>query len=322
MPRDLPIPPPPTGPSASAGPDAALAHARTQARRAASSDRENFVVLSRLVPENLRDDFAAVYAFCRHTDDLADEHEHTDKARREAAAALADARVQLHAALDSLRTDPLYTNLAATIRRHNIPVRHFDALLDAFEQDQRVLSYDTWDRLLAYCKRSADPVGRIVLILGGHRPSDEDPASAPLEAMSDKVCTGLQLANFWQDARSDLLERHRVYMPTQDTHLTPDQLRGLGERSGNTDAEVRFSSALHPLVRRTRTLFDEAGTLHQQVDPSIAAPVWLFHRAGIRLLDKVETIGYTTLWNRPRITKADRLKMLAKAWWIARKAGS
>lgn len=318
MPRDLPIPPPASAPEPTGhGADAAMA----EARKIASSDRENFVVLSKLVPEKLRDDFAAVYAFCRHTDDLSDEHDHTDKSRREAAAALAEARVHLHAACDGLKTPPLYTNLARTIRRHRIPLDHFDALLNAFEQDQRVLTYDTWDRLLDYCGRSADPVGRIVLILGGHRPSEEDPASAPLEALSDKVCTGLQLANFWQDARSDLLTRHRVYMPSQETHLTPEQLRGLADRTGNTDAEVRFSAALRPLVRRTRTLFDEAGKLHELVDPTIRAPVWLFHQAGIRLLDKVESIGYTTLWRRPRITKADRLRMLAKAWWIARRAG-
>ncbi len=316
MPRDLPIPPPDSaGPS---GPDAALA----DARKLAASDRENFVVLSKLVPEELRDDFAAVYAFCRHADDLADEHAHTDKARREAAAALADARVHLHAACDNLKAPPLYTNLARTIRRHRIPLDHFDNLLNAFEQDQRTLTYDTWDRLLDYCRRSADPVGRIVLILGGHRPSDEDPASAPLESLSDKVSTGLQLANFWQDARSDLLTRHRVYMPSAETHLTPDQLRGLADRSGNTDAEVRFSAALRPLVRRTRALFEEADGLHALVNPSIRAPVWLFHRAGIRLLDKIEATGHTTLWQRPRITKADRLKMLARAWWMARRVGA
>jgi len=319
MPRDLPIPPPASSVAdrAGPGPEAALA----DARKLAESDRENFVVLSKLVPEKLRDDFAAVYAFCRHTDDLADEHAHTDKSRREAAAALAEARVHLHAACDNLKAPPLYINLAKTIRRHRIPLDHFDALVNAFEQDQRVLTYDTWDRLLDYCRRSADPVGRIVLILGGHRPSAEDPASAPLEALSDKVCTGLQLANFWQDARSDLLTRHRVYMPSGDTHLTPDQLRGLADRTTNTDAEVRFSAALRPLVRRTRTLFDEAENLHAQINSCIRAPVWLFHRAGIRLLDKVESSGYTTLWNRPRITRVDRLKMLAKAWWIARRAG-
>lgn len=316
MPRDLPIPPPPSA-DPRAGPDAALA----DARKLAASDRENFVVLSKLVPDSLRDDFAAVYAFCRHADDLADEHAHTDKARREAAAALADARVHLHAACDNLKAPPLYTNLARTIRSHRIPLDHFDKLLNAFEQDQRTLTYDTWDRLLDYCRRSANPVGRIVLILGGHRPSAEDPASAPLEALSDKVSTGLQLANFWQDARSDLLTRHRVYMPSADTHLTPDQLRGLADRSDSTDAEVRFSAALRPLVRRTRTLFDDSEGLHAQVNPAIRAPVWLFHRAGVRLLDRIEASGYTTLWHRPRITKADRLKMLTRAWWIGRRTG-
>ncbi len=302
MPRDLPIPPPASGSDPSAP---AAASAMAEARKIAASDRENFVVLSRLVPESLRDDFAAVYAFCRHADDLADEHEHTDKSRREAAAALAEARVHLHAACDNLRAPPLYVNLARTIRRHQIPPDLFDALLNAFEQDQRVLTYDTWDRLIDYCRRSADPVGRIVLILGGHRPSAEDPASAPLEALSDKVCTGLQLANFWQDARSDLLTRHRVYMPGELTRLSPDQLRGLADRPLNADAEVRFSAALRPLVRRTRTLFDEAGSLTREVAPAIRGPVWLFHRAGIRLLDKIEAIGYTTLWQRPRITRSD-----------------
>jgi squalene synthase HpnC len=292
------------------------------ARAIASSDRENFVVLSKLVPPRLRDDFAAVYAFCRHADDLADERGPSEKARAEAAADLAEARVHLHAAVDNLEAPPLFTNLARTIRAHRIPLRLFDDLLDAFEQDQRVNRYQTWDQLLGYCRRSADPVGRIVLVMAGHRPSAEDPASAELEIMSDKVCTGLQLANFWQDVRSDLLDRDRVYMPFEITRLSPEQLRGLAEAGRkNADAQVRFLTALVPLVRRTRPLFEDAADLHRRVNPAVAAPVWLFRQAGIRLLERIEAGGCCTLWTRPRVSRADRLRMMVRAWLIARRAG-
>lgn len=309
-----PIPATPTARTPSAR--AAL----SDARRLASSDRENFVVLSRLVPPHLRDDFAAVYAFCRHTDDLADENALGPAGRADALARLADARVHLHAALDNLDAPPMYAVLARTIRRHTIPIAYFDALIDAFEQDQRVTRYRTWAALLDYCTRSADPVGRIVLVLAGHRPSSEDPATAGLEAMSDKVCTGLQLANFWQDVGPDLAHRDRVYLPEDETGLDASTLRDWAARPGDRDARARYRDSLRPLVLRTRNLFDQAETLHRRVHPSVAAPVWLFRRAGIRLLDKIERTGYSTLWHRPRIGKADRLSMLIGAWWIARSA--
>lgn len=312
MNRTVPIPPP------AADPDTRAALA--EARRLATSDRENFVVLSRLVPPRLRDDFAAVYAFCRHADDLADEQAPGPKGRADALAALAEARVHLHAGADGLRAPGLYTALGETIRRHAIPLRFFDALLDAFEQDQRVTRYDTWDRLTDYCTRSADPVGRIVLTLAGHRPGDEDPASAPLEAHSDRICTGLQLANFWQDVRSDLLDRDRVYLPPAETGLDADTLRSLALNPPDPAARARYANALKPLVQRTRMLFNDAQALPDLVDPSVAAPVWLFRRGGIRVLDRIETAGCTTLWRRPRITKPDRVRMLLGAWWIARRA--
>jgi squalene synthase HpnC len=311
MTRTLPIPPP-------AEPDTRAALA--EARRLASSDRENFVVLSRLVPARLRDDFATVYAFCRHADDLADEQAPGPQGRAEALAALADARVHLHAGADQLNAPPLYAALGQTIRDRAIPLHLFDALLDAFEQDQRVTRYDTWDRLTDYCTRSADPVGRIVLILAGHRPSDEDPASAALESHSDRICTGLQLANFWQDVRSDLLDRDRVYLPLAETGLSPQDLRSMADQAPNAAARARFRSALAPLVQRTRLLFNTASDLPGLVHPAVAAPIWLFHRGGIRVLDKIEIGGYTTLWHRPRITKPDRVRMMLGAWWIARRA--
>lgn len=299
----------------SVAPDAA---AMADARSIASSDRENFLVLSRLVPPHLRDDFAAVYAFCRHTDDLADEQPPTPEGRSTALSLLSQARAHLDDALADRPSPGLYANLAATVRRRAVPPVHFHALLDAFEQDQSQDRYDTWDQLLDYCSRSANPVGRIVLTLGGHRPSAEDPASAPLEALSDKVCTGLQLANFWQDVRSDLLDRDRVYLPFAETGLTAERLRDFATRPADPDARVPYIRALRPLVLRTQMMFEEAGTLHRRVHPSIAAPVWLFHRAGIQLLDRTERQGCTTLWGRPRIGRTARLAMLARAWWITR----
>lgn len=276
-----------------------------------------FDLPERLIPDRLRPDLAAVAAFHQHAAALADPDATTDKARAEAAAALAEARIQLHAAVDNLKVAPVYAALAHTIRRARIPLELFDDLLAAFEQDQRTRHYDTWDRLTDHARRAANPLGRAALLIAGHRPSTEDPAAAPLEEASDNLCTALRLTILWQNARADLLDRDRVFMPAQETRLTPDQLKGLAERPG-PDAEVRFSAALRPLVRRTRALYDASADLHRAVDPALAPAVWRLHQTGLRLLDRIEAAGYTTLWKRPELTRADRFRLAAGVKTAAR----
>src|SRR5262249_22466811 len=154
---------------------------------------ENFPVLSFLLPRRLRQDFANVYAFCRTADDLADEGE--DPAQRRVL--LAAWRQELRQCFAGKPAHPYFVALQETVRRHALEIRPFEDLLDAFEQDQDVTRYESWDELLRYCERSANPVGRIVLALCDQL--DEERA-----ALSDQTCTALQLVNFWQDVRRDI----------------------------------------------------------------------------------------------------------------------
>lgn len=286
----------------------------------ASTHYENFSVLSRLVPKRLRPDFAAVYAFCRRADDLADEQGADAAARDRALTLLADCRASLNEAAstnnpDSL-PDPAFRALAHTIRKHRIAPLPFHQLLDAFEQDQRVTRYDTWPQLLHYCERSANPVGRIVLALLGHSDGScaaSNPADQQRITQSDAVCTALQLTNFWQDVRRDLLERDRVYMPREDTNLSPEDLHDLMQRENDPAARVRFIKALRPLVERTWPLFHAARTLPMSLAPDAAPIVWLFAAGGKSVLRSVERAGCATLWTRPTLTPTRKASLVLVA---------
>ncbi|TVQ32049.1 MAG: squalene synthase HpnC [Phycisphaeraceae bacterium] len=295
------------------------AEALDHVRRLATGHYENFSVLSRLVPEDLRDDFAAVYAYCRWSDDLADETGAGDEARARSLELLRWWRGELDRcfAFAHSETDaesprhPVFITLAATIRRRELPPEPFHHLLDAFEQDQRITRYQTWDELLAYCRGSADPVGRLVLALGGHRL--DDPANAERIAMSDATCTALQLTNFWQDVRRDLFERDRVYMPFEETNLDADTLRDFAARPNDPEARIPFIRAMRPLTERTRELFIKGRPLPQSLDARLRPVVWLFGAGGESVLTSIERMGGATLWTRPRLPRSRKLLLVMRA---------
>ena len=285
---------------------------------------ENFPVLTRLVPTDLRADFAAVYAYCRTTDDLGDETGIGEAARARSLELLGMWRAMLRQCFDfaqgrdaSPPSHPVFVALASTIRRHQLPDEPFHHLIDAFEQDQRVLRYESWAQLLDYCTRSADPVGRIILRLAGRRPSDPD--WADLLAMSDATCTALQLTNFWQDVRRDLIDRDRVYLPSADTGISGDELRswldprGAGGEPAN---RLRFIHALRPLITRTRELFDRGRPLPAGLGGKIGRVVWLFGAGGERVLNAVERSGCTTLWHRPTLGPIAKAALVARAGFL------
>ncbi|EQD44589.1 squalene/phytoene synthase, partial [mine drainage metagenome] len=143
-----------------------------------------------------------IYAFCRTADDLGDEVGDTQLALRY----LSDFRQQAEECYVGRTRTAVFIALSETIKRHDIPKQPFLDLLSAFEQDQRVNRYETFEQVVDYCTRSADPVGRLVLYLAGYRDQQR-------QKLSDKTCTALQLANFWQDVRRDILERDRIYLP-------------------------------------------------------------------------------------------------------------
>ncbi len=302
----------------SQGPSPSLAQSRDYVHSLTTSHYENFSVLSRLVPERLRDDFAAVYAYCRWSDDLGDETGADAAARARSTELLAWWRGQLEACFAFASggeapppRHPVFIALAESIRRHSLRAEPFHHLIDAFEQDQRITRYDTWAQLCDYCARSANPVGRIVLALGGH--PGGNPRDDRLIAMSDATCTALQLTNFWQDVRRDLFERDRVYLPLHDIGVSFEQLRAWADRPEDPGARVPFIRALRPLVERTRALFMQGRPLPGELAGDLSPVIWLFGRGGESVLSAVERIGCATLWERPRLTRARKASLVLAA---------
>jgi squalene synthase HpnC len=269
--------------------------------------RENFSVLSRLTPESMRDGASAVYAFCRWADDLADESDSPEQAM----ALLGWWRGQLHACFQGTPEHPVFIALAMAIERHGLELPPFDALLDAFEQDQRVTRYETWEALLAYCANSANPVGRLVLRLAG---ADESPEQIRL---SNTVCTGLQLANLWQDVQRDLVDRDRIYVP-DDTHTIDDFQRRLSHTCLQGSApDATFYGAcrglIQSLVDRTRPLLECVHPLVETAPAHVRPMLWLFGAGGLSVLRAIERSNCETVLFRPRVGTIERLMLLWKA---------
>ena len=305
------------GPGAT-GPAPSGVEALEYVRALTHSHYENFSVLSRLVPERMRDDFAAVYAFCRWSDDLGDEMGATPEAREKSLALLGWWRAELEACFafvrgdaERLPTHPVFVALAETIRRRGLPIRPFDDLISAFEQDQRVTRYRTWADLLDYCTRSANPVGRLVLGIGGY--DGTGPGDEELLRMSDATCTALQLANFWQDVRRDLTDRDRIYIPLEEAGIPEDRLRAWASMPREPKARVPYIRAMRPLVIRTRELFREGRGLPHALGNELAPVVWLFGAGGEAVLTRIERMGCATLWERPRLTKLDKAALITAA---------
>jgi squalene synthase HpnC len=206
----------------------------------------------------------------------------------------------------------VFVALRGTVDRHRIPIGPFADLIDAFEQDQRVNRYETFAQLVDYCRRSADPVGRLVLYLCGYR--DE-----ARQRLSDKTCTALQLANFWQDVRRDLIERNRIYIPRESMArfgVTEEQIAAFR-------FDAKFGAMMKFEVERTRGLFDEGAGLLPLLDPVVRRQISLFEQGGRAVLGAIERRGYDTLSGRPRLSRwqKGRLVMRALGMALAQKFG-
>ena len=270
---------------------------------------------SRLLPRRMRPDVAAIYAFARIADDFADEGDRDDRTRL---ALLDDWRDRLHRAAggdftaDDADAAAVFRALSVTMRRHNLDVQLLDDLLSAFRQDVLVKRYETWDDVLDYCNRSANPVGRLVLRLAGYRESD-------LDEMSDAVCTALQLTNFWQDLQLDW-RKGRLYVPQaivraaeadeQDldrAHLTPEWRRALVTVAIETRALFAFGRPIADAV---------SGRLKWELRAT-----WL---GGVRILDRLEAAGFDVFTARPTLRWPDALAIGMKmiSWQTTPRAAS
>lgn len=284
------------------GPDASysitLAGARAYCAQLTATHYENFSVVTWLTPKALRPAFQSIYAFCRWSDDLGDEIGDRDRSR----ALLAWWRGELRDLYAGQARHPVMLALRETVGEFGIPIGPFEALISAFEQDQEVIDYATYDQLLDYCTRSANPVGHLVLYLA--RSFDEENAR-----LSDATCTGLQLANLWQDVSRDL-GIGRVYLPREDR-----------ARFGYPDSDLharRFTPEFAALLRfevdRARALLEQGRALVGRMPRALAVDVDLFSRGGLAILDRIEAQGFDVLSRRPRLSKLAKLGLLARAF--------
>ena len=281
------------------------ANAYTQ--RLVRSQYENFTVLSRFVPRHLRDDFAHIYAFCRWSDDLGDE---TGDPQR-SLDLLQWWRGELADCYAARPRHPVFVALKRTIDAHDIPPRPFEDLIAAFEQDQTVTRYQTWEQVADYCTRSADPVGRLVLYVC-------DYADEARQALSDATCTALQLANFWQDVRRDIVERDRIYLPADvlDEHdLSHDDLIAhvRDGRPLTVQQQQAYRDALRALVDRTRPLFATGRGLLPTLRREVRVPIQLFTLGGESILRMIERSDYSTLDHRPSLSRGAKLWLMVRA---------
>jgi hydroxysqualene synthase len=261
------------------------------------SHDENFPVVSRFLAASKRPALAAVYAFARRSDDIAD----AAAPRAARLEGLDQMEAALLRALDGEPEGPVFTALADAVERHRLPAEPFFDLLAAFRRDAADEMFDTWDDLLSYCRGSANTIGRLVLAL--HEIDDPDTVRE-----SDSVCTALQLTNFWQDLGRDLA-RGRVFLPREDLarfSLVPEDFFHPVNRGRLSRLLVHECRAVHELYDRGRPIVRRVpGGLSLQLRMTIAG--------GRAVLREVETRGWRVLKARPSLGRAGRARVLLQA---------
>ena len=276
-----------------------LAEAQAWCAALTKSHYENFHVATFFLPARVRPHFESIYGYCRVADDLGDEVDDPVIATR-----LLDSWGSM---LDECydfperSMHPVFVALHETIRACDLPRQLFLDLVTAFKMDQIKTEYETWEELLHYSHYSANPVGRLVLWVCGYR--DEHRAQ-----LSDKICTGLQLANFWQDCVRDS-EIPRRYVPTE-------YMERFGVVEGQIEGRVftpEFRAMMSALVDRTRALLAEGAPLIDMVDPELQVTIDLFRKGGEAILDGIVAQDFDVLRGRPIVTKRQKLALLLSA---------
>ncbi len=257
----------------------------------ARSNNENFTVVSWLLPKKLRSHFFSVYAFCRYTDDLGDEAEGDRKALLNAW------EKEILSAIETESSRPLTKALIQTINECAIPVELFLRLIEANRMDQHKQRFTNYEELLNYCSYSANPVGQMVLGILGHHDTKR------IE-LSDATCTGLQLANFWQDVSVDIT-KGRIYIPIEDL-----------EQFGVTETDIHRKNVTHSYrdlmefeVNRTRGWFRKGADLEHMLSGNVRTDIRLFRQGGEAILDAIQNVQYDTLSSRPTIKNGRKAKL-------------
>ena len=277
-----------------------LAEAQAWCKHLAETHYENFHVATFFLPASLRPHFHSVYAFCRTSDDLGDEVGDTELAKR----LLAEWRGMLHECFaDPERSrHPVYVALQPTIAARSLPIEPFDDLSSAFEQDQVYTHHASLQTLEVYSLLSANPVGRLVLLVSGY----QDPE---LFVLSDEICTGLQLANFYQDVVTDWVDRGRRYLPA-------DAMQRFGvtdEQIAQRRFDANFQAMMQFLVEDARGRLLRGRRITTLVERDLASTLSLFVKGGLAILDAIAAQDYNTLRTRPVVTKSVKLRLLLEA---------
>ncbi|HXB63198.1 MAG TPA: squalene synthase HpnC [Acidobacteriaceae bacterium] len=279
----------------------ALGEAKAWCESLAETHYENFHVATWFLPKRLRPHFKTIYAYCRVADDLGDEV--GDPAL--STALLASWRAMLDECYDAPERSrhPVFVALAETVRECAIPREPFADLLVAFTRDQTKTRYETIAELEDYARYSANPVGRLVLYTAGI----DEPR---LHALSDKVCTGLQFANLWQDVSEDYAAG-RVYIPVEEMRRF-----GVGDPGVLSQWYTpQYRAMMKSLVDHTYGLFTDGRAICGMVDPELAVTLGLFIDGGEAILDEIVKMDYNTLEWRPSLSKLTKARLLVKALW-------
>lgn len=257
---------------------------------------ENFTVGSWFLPRDKRRHIYNLYAFCRTVDDLGDE------APGDRLKLLAEWEEDLRRCYEGTPCHPVHVALQETIRRHDLPMDSFLKLIEANRRDQTVTRYKTFQELLDYCDRSANPCGRLFLAVFGYRDEER-------QRLSDSTCTALQLTNFWQDIFRDW-RKGRVYIPQEDL-----------VRSGYTEQNIEdevvnnaFRRLMKFEVQRTRKLFLHGLTVTNHIEGAVRRDVRLFSLGGMKVLEAIEKNGYDVYSRRPTLSKWGKIRLVLKAF--------
>lgn len=260
---------------------------------------ENFPVASVLLPARLRRPIASIYRFARTADDIADEGDAVAEVRLRELAAL-DEKLEALARGEPV-SDPLFASLGHTIREHRLPFGYFHDLLSAFSQDCVKTRYRDFAELQDYARRSANPVGRLLLHLFG------DTAAEALR-WSDNICSALQYINFWQDVAIDI-RKARIYLPLDDM-----------ARFGVTESDIEmeratpaFRALLAFEVQRTRRMLHDGASLGRRLPGRIGLEIRTIVAGGDAILQKIIEVDYDVFRHRPILRPLDWIGMMMRA---------
>ncbi len=272
-------------------------------RALTKSHYENFPVGSFLVPRSHQPAVHSLYAFMRTADDFSDEDRRPGDDQERLAylntwdQMLADCEPACRQAGRTEPRHPIFIALRATMDRYQLPAQWLRDLLTAFKMDCTVRRYATYEDVRTYCRYSANPVGRLILTLFGYR-------SEELYRLSDSICTGLQLANHWQDVAIDL-QKDRIYLPLEDLTRFGVTVEALQNRV-STPA---FEQLLAFEVQRTRELFKQGEPLPGRVQGRLRLELAMTWKGGVCILDKIERANYDVFNRRPVVTKWDWFRL-------------